>query len=292
MKILLTGKTGQIGKELNNIVGDLGNLITVDKEQLDLSKPNSIEPVILDIKPDIIINPAAYTAVDKAEEEADLAMTVNAIAPGLLAKAAKKVGAGLIHYSTDYVFDGCSGIPYKEEDPPNPLNVYGQTKLAGEKAVAEAGIPFLIIRTGWVYSLHGKNFLRTIKKLAEEKDIIQVIDDQIGAPTWASSVALKTHQILKQCLNKKWLETKDPSLSGIFHLTCQGKTSWHGFAREVLNISNASQNIKLIAIPTSDYPTPARRPSNSLLNNEKIQKVFGLDMPNWEDALKDCMDSN
>ena len=291
MKILLTGKTGQIGEELNNIIGDLGNLITVDKEQLDLSKPNSIEPVILDIKPDIIINPAAYTAVDKAEEEPDLAMTVNAIAPGLLAKAARKVGAGLIHYSTDYVFDGCSEIPYKEEDPPNPLNVYGKTKLAGEKAIAEVGVPFLIIRTSWVYSLHGKNFLRTIKKLAEEKDIIQVVDDQIGAPTWARSVALKTHQILKQCLNKKWLETKDPSLSGIFHLTCQGKTSWHGFARKVLNISNASQNIKLIAIPTSDYPTPATRPSNSLLNNEKIKKVFGLDMPNWEDALKDCMDS-
>ena len=292
MKILLTGKTGQIGEELNNIVGDLGNLITVDKEQLDLSKPNSIEPVILDIKPDIIINPAAYTAVDKAEEEPDLAMTVNAIAPGLLAKAARKVGAGLIHYSTDYVFDGCSEIPYKEEDPPNPLNVYGKTKLAGEKALAEAGVPFLIIRTGWVYSLHGKNFLRTIKKLAEEKDIIQVVDDQIGAPTWARSVALKTHQILKQCLNKKWLETKDSSLSGIFHLTCQGKTSWHGFARKVLNISNASQNIKLIAIPTSDYPAPATRPHNSLLNNEKIQRVFGLDMPHWEDALKDCMDSN
>jgi len=292
MKILLTGKTGQIGKELNNIVGDLGNLITVDREQLDLSKPNSIEPVILDIKPDIIINPAAYTSVDKAEEESDLAMTVNAIAPGLLAKAAKKVGAGLVHYSTDYVFDGCSGIPYKEEDPPNPLNIYGQSKLAGEKAVARVGIPFLIIRTGWVYSIHGKNFFRTIKKLAKEKDILQVIDDQIGAPTWARSVALKTHKILKQCLNKKWLEKKDPSLSGIFHLTCQGKTSWHGFAREILNMSDASQNIKLIAIPTSDYPTPAARPSNSLLNNEKIQKVFGLDMPNWEDALKDCMDSN
>ena len=292
MKILLTGKTGQIGEELNNIVGDLGNLITVDKEQLDLSKPNSIEPVILDIKPDIIINPAAYTAVDKAEEEPDLAMTVNALAPGLLAKAARKVGAGLIHYSTDYVFDGCSEIPYKEEDPPNPLNVYGKTKLAGEKAIAEVGVPFLIIRTSWVYSLHGKNFLKTIKKLAEEKDTIQVVDDQIGAPTWARSIALKTHQILKQCLNKKWLETKDSNLSGIFHVTSQGKTSWHGFAKEVLSMSNTSQNIKLIAIPTSDYPAPAARPHNSLLNNEKIQKVFSIDMPHWEDALKDCMDSN
>ena len=292
MKILLTGKTGQIGEELNNIVGDLGNLITVDKEQLDLSKPNSIEPVILDIKPDIIINSAAYTAVDKAEEEPDLAMTVNAVAPGLLAKAARKVGAGLIHYSTDYVFDGCSEISYKEEDLPNPLNVYGKTKLAGEQAIAEVGIPFLIIRTSWVYSLHGKNFLRTIKKLAEEKDTIQVIEDQIGAPTWARSIALKTHQIIKQCLNKKWLETKESNLSGIFHVTSQGKTSWHGFAREVLNMYNTSQNIKLIAIPTSDYPAPAARPHNSLLNNEKIQKVFGIDMPHWEDALKDCMDSN
>ena len=292
MKILLTGKTGQIGKELNNIVGDLGNLITVDRKQLDLSKPNSIEPVILDIKPDIIINPAAYTAVDKAEEEPELAMTVNALAPGLLAKAARKVGAGLIHYSTDYVFDGYSKIPYKEEDPPNPLNIYGKTKLAGEKALAEAGAPFLIIRTSWVYSLHGKNFLRTIKKLAEEKDTLQVTDDQIGAPTWARSVAMKTHQILKQCLNKRWLETKDSPLSGIFHLTCQGKTNWHGFAREVLKMSNTTKNIKLIAITTSDYPTPAVRPSNSLLNNEKIQKVFGLDMPHWKDALKDCMDSN
>ena len=292
MKILLTGKTGQIGEELNNIIGDLGNLIAVDKEQLDLSKPNSIEPVILDIKPDIIINSAAYTAVDKAEEEPDLAMTVNAVAPGLLAKAARKVGAGLIHYSTDYVFDGCSEIPYKEEDPPNPLNVYGKTKLAGEKAIAEVGVPFLIIRTSWVYSLHGKNFLRTIKKLAEEKDTIQVIEDQIGAPTWARSIALKTHQIIKQCLNKKWLETKESNLSGIFHVTSQGKTSWHGFAREVLNMYNTSQNIKLIAIPTSDYPTPAVRPPNSLLNNEKIQKVFSIDMPYWEDALKDCMNSN
>ena len=291
MKILLTGKTGQIGGELNNIVGDLGKLITVDKEQLDLSKPNSIEPVILDIKPDIIINPAAYTAVDKAEEEPELAMTINAIAPGLLAKAAKKVGAGLIHYSTDYVFDGYSGIPYKEEDPPNPLNVYGQTKLEGEKAVAKAGIPSLIIRTGWVYSLHGKNFLRTIKKLAEEKDIIQVIDDQIGAPTWARSVALKTHQILKQCLQQNWLKKNSPYLSGIFHLTCQGKTSWHGFAKEILSLSGM-ESTTLIPIPTSDYPTPAIRPLFSLLCNDKIKNTFNIQLPHWQEALKNCLISS
>ena len=170
MKILLTGKTGQIGEELNNIVGDLGNLITVDKEQLDLSKPNSIEPVILDIKPDIIINPAAYTAVDKAEEEPDLAMTVNAIAPGLLAKAAKKVGAGLIHYSTDYVFDGCSKIPYKEEDPPNPLNVYGFSKLKGEQEIKGITDQYLILRISWIYSMRGKNFLTTMLRLFNENN--------------------------------------------------------------------------------------------------------------------------
>ncbi len=291
MKILLTGKTGQIGGELNNLVGNLGTLVTVDREHLDLSKPNSIEPAILEIQPDIIINAAAYTAVDKAEEEADLAMTVNSVAPGMLAKAAKKVGAGLIHYSTDYVFDGRSKTPYKEEDPTNPLSVYGKSKLAGEKAVAEAEIPYLILRTAWVYSLHGKNFLKTIKRLAEEKDTLRIVDDQIGAPTWARSIAEGTHKILQQCLNQNWPKTANPSSSGIFHLTCKGKTSWHGFAKKIINLSNTSKNTKLLAIPTSEFSTPAARPPYSLLSNEKMQNVFAVDMPHWKDALKDCMSS-
>ena len=287
MKILLTGKTGQVGGELNNILKDIGELVSVGREHLDLSKITSIEPAILDIQPDIIINAAGYTAVDKAEEESELAMTVNGIAPGGLAKAAKKIEASLIHYSTDYVFDGRSDTPYREEDITCPLSIYGKSKLAGEKNIAEAGIPYLILRTSWVYSLQGKSFLRTIKKLAEEKDTLRIVDDQIGAPTWAGSIALATRKILKQYLR----DGSDPSLSGIFHLTCQGKSSWYDFAKEILNISSTSQNTQLLPIPTSEYPTAATRPLYSLLSNDKLEKVFGLKMPHWNDALKDCMHS-
>ena len=291
MKILLIGKTGQIGGELKNIVGDLGTLIAIDRQQLDLSNPESIEPSILRIQPEIIINAAAYTGVDKAEEEPDLAMAVNGTGAGLLAKAAKKVGAGLIHYSTDYVFDGCSETPYKEEDPTNPLNVYGKSKLEGEKALAKAGIPYIILRTSWVYSLRGKNFLLSMQELAKKKDSLRIVNDQIGAPTWARSIAKGTHKILGQCLNQNWPKIKDSSLSGIFHLTCQGKTNWYRFANEIINLSGIDQNIALQPIPTSEYPTPAIRPLYSLLSNEKIKNVFSLDMPQWEEALKDCMNS-
>jgi dTDP-4-dehydrorhamnose reductase len=287
MKILLTGKTGQVGGELNNILKDIGELVSVGREHLDLSKITSIEPTILDIQPDIIINAAAYTAVDKAEEESELAMTVNGIAPGVLAKAAKKIEASLIHYSTDYVFDGRSDTPYREEDITCPLSIYGKSKLAGEKNIAEAGIPYLILRTSWVYSLQGKSFLQTIKKLAEEKDTLRIVDDQIGAPTWARSIALATQKILKQYLR----DGSDPSLSGIFHLTCQGESSWYDFAKEILNISRAYQNTQLLPIPTSEYPTPATRPLCSLLSNDKLEKVFGFKMPHWHDSLKDCINS-
>ena len=287
MKILLTGKTGQVGGELNNILKDIGELVSVGRDHLDLSKITSIEPTILDIQPDIIINAAAYTAVDKAEEESELAMTVNGIAPGVLAKAAKKIEASLIHYSTDYVFDGRSDTPYREEDITCPLSIYGKSKLAGEKNIAEAGIPYLILRTSWVYSLQGKSFLRTIKKLAEEKDKLRIVDDQIGAPTWGRSIALATRKILKQYLR----DGSDPSLSGIFHLTCQGQSSWHGFAKEILDLSGASLDTQLLPIPTSDYPTPAARPLYSLLCNNKLKKVFAFEMPHWHDALKDCISS-
>ena len=291
MKILLIGKTGQIGGELKNLAGDLGTLIAVDRKELDLSLPESIEASILSIQPEIIINAAAYTGVDKAEEEPHLAMAVNGKGPGLLAKAAKKVGAGLIHYSTDYVFDGCSETPYKEEDPPNPLSVYGKSKLEGEKALYKAGIPYLILRTSWVYSHRGKNFLLAIQRLAKEKESLRIVNDQIGAPTWARSIAKGTHKILWQCLNQNWPKIKDPSLSGIFHLTCQGKTSWHGFAKEIINLSGTDKNIALQPIATSEYSTPATRPLYSLLNNEKIKKKFSLDIPQWKDALKDYMNS-
>ena len=287
MKILLTGKTGQVGGELNNILKDMGELVSVGREQLDLSKTDSIEPVVLDIQPNIIINAAAYTAVDKAEVEPDLAMTVNGVAPGVLAEAAKKVGASLIHYSTDYVFDGRSDTPYSEEDATCPLSIYGESKLTGEKNIAETGIPYLILRTSWVYSLQGKSFLRTIKKLAAERDTLRIVDDQIGAPTWAHSIALATRKIIDQCLRDR----AESSLSGVFHLTCQGQTSWHGFAKEILNLSDKSHDTSLLPIPTSDYPTPAARPLNSLLSNNKLKKVFAFEMPHWHDALKDCISS-
>ena len=287
MKILLTGKTGQVGGELNNILKDMGELVSVEREQLDLSKIDSIEPAVLDIQPDIIINAAAYTAVDKAEEEHDLAMTINGVAPGVLAKAAKKAGASLIHYSTDYVFDGRSETPYREEDTTCPLNIYGESKLAGEKSIAEAGIPYLILRTSWVYSLQGKSILRTIQKLAAEKDTLRIVDDQIGAPTWARSIALATRKIIEQCLRNR----AKPSLSGVCHLTCQGQSSWHDFAKEILDLSGASQNTQLLPIPTSDYPTPAVRPLYSLLSNDKLEKAFAFKMPHWHDTLKDCISS-
>ncbi|MGK0180528.1 MAG: dTDP-4-dehydrorhamnose reductase, partial [Nitrospinales bacterium] len=219
--------------------------------------------------------------------EPDLAMTVNGVAPGVLAKSAKKIGASLIHYSTDYVFDGRSETPYREEDATCPLSIYGESKLAGEKAIAEAGIPYLIFRTSWVYSLQGNSFLRTIKKLATEKDTLRIVDDQIGAPTWAGSIALATHKIIEQCLRNR----AKLSLSGVFHLTCQGQSSWHDFAKEILNLSDASQNTQLLPIPTSDYPTPATRPLYSLLSNDKSEKAFSFKMPHWNDALKDCISS-
>lgn len=292
MKILLIGKNGQVGSELNNLVGNLGTLVALEREQLDLSHPNRIEPKILDIRPDIIINAAAYTAVDKAEKEPDMAMAVNGAAPAMLAKAAKTTGAGLIHFSTDYVFDGRSDIPYKEETPTCPLSIYGKSKLEGEKAIIEAGIPFLILRTAWVYSVNGNSFLKSIRKLAEEKETLRIVNDQTGSPTWAHSIALATRQILKQCITKNWLKKEDPFLSGIFHLTCQGKTSWYGFAKEILNISGAAKKTRLFPIPTSDYPTPAARPLYSILSNDKAKKIFNVQLPLWKDALKNCLASS
>jgi len=291
MKILLIGKNGQVGAELNKLLKSFGTLIAFGRKQLDFANIDSIEPLILDIRPNIIINAAAYTAVDKAEEEPELAMTINAVAPGILAKAAKKLGAGLIHYSTDYVFDGNSSTAYREESPTLPINVYGKSKLAGEKAIRELQIPYIIFRTSWVYSLYGNGFLKTIKKMAGEKDTLRIVDDQIGSPTWSRSIALATHKILGQCLQKNWLNEENlQTYSGIFNLTCQGNTSWYGFAKELLSLSGID-NTKLIPISTSNYPTPAIRPLYSILCNDKVQNTFHIELPNWKKALKDCLTS-
>jgi dTDP-4-dehydrorhamnose reductase len=285
MKILLTGKNGQVGWELQRTLATLGEVVAVDRRGMDLANPDSIRNSIRAARPDLIVNAAAYTAVDKAESEADLAMAINGIAPGVMAEEAKRLGAAMVHYSTDYVFDGTKAALYAEEDAPNPLNVYGVTKLAGEQAVQAAGIPHLIFRTSWVYGLRGKNFLLTILRLAQERDELKIVDDQIGAPTWSRLIAEATAQILAQ------RRANLSEVSGLYHLTSDGQTSWHGFARAILDQSGLAvikPLPRLVPIPGVDYPLPAPRPCNSGLNNKKMQQVFGLALPAWDTALTLC----
>ena len=289
MRILLTGKKGQVGWELNRSLSNLGTVFAMGRSEMDLSKPETLSPVIQEIKPDIIINAAAYTAVDKAESEPELAMTVNGIAPGVIAQEAKKIEAGMIHYSTDYVFDGKTASPYKEEDPPCPLSVYGKSKLAGDKGVMKTGIPHIILRSGWVYSLRGSNFLLTMQKLAQTRNQIKVVDDQTGSPTWSRAIAEGTARILEQCRSAS--KSKIFSHSGIFNMSCGGETSWFGFANKILELSGFIKDTELISIPTIEYPTPAVRPSNSLLSNRKLKQVFHHEMPHWQDALQECLNS-
>jgi len=289
MKFLLIGKNGQVGWELNHSLSKLGNVFAVGRNELDLSMPETLGAIIQDIRPDIILNAAAYTDVDKAESEPELAMTVNGISPGVIAREAKKIGAGMIHYSTDYVFDGKATFPYKEENPIYPLNIYGKSKLAGEQAVIQVGIPHIIIRTSWVYSLRNSNFLLTIQKLAQTRNQIKVVDDQTGSPTWARSIAEGTKQILEQSLSKSTKIEKLFSCSGVFHMSCSGKTNWFGFANKILEFSGLSKSTELIPISTTEYTTPAVRPRYSLLSNKKLKQVFNQEMPQWQDALKQCL---
>jgi dTDP-4-dehydrorhamnose reductase len=289
MKILLTGKNGQVGWELNYSLSKFATVFAMGRDQMDLSRPETLSSIIREIRPDIIINAAAYTAVDKAEAEPELAMTVNGVAPGVIAEEAQKIGAGLIHYSTDYVFDGKAASPYKEEDPTNPLSIYGKSKLAGEQAIMRAGIPHIIIRTGWVYSLRGSNFLLTMQKLAQARNQIKVVDDQIGGPTWSKTIAEGTVRIIEPSLKGDSIKSSIFSHSGVFHMTCGGKTSWFGFANKVLKLSNLSEGAEVIPIPTIEYPTPAIRPKYSLLSNRKSQQAFHLEMPQWQEALRECL---
>ena len=289
MKFLLIGKNGQVGWELNHSLSKLGNVFAVGRNELDLSMPETLGTIIQDIRPDIILNAAAYTDVDKAESEPELAMTVNGISPGIIAREAKKIGAGMIHYSTDYVFDGKATFPYKEENPIYPLNIYGKSKLAGEQAVIQVGIPHIIIRTSWVYSLRNSNFLLTIQKLAQTRSQIKVVDDQTGAPTWARSIAEGTKQILEQSLSKSTKTEKLFICSGVFHMSCSGKTNWFGFANKILEFSGLAKSTELIPISTTEYTTPAERPRYSLLSNKKLKQVFNQEIPQWQDALKQCL---
>ncbi len=285
MRIMLTGANGQVGWELARSLMPLGEVFPLSRKQCDLSHPETIPGIIQEIKPDIIVNAAAYTAVDKAEEEEVLATIVNGTAVGVLAEGAKKQNALLIHYSTDYVFDGRKSIPYIEDDMPNPINAYGRSKLAGEEAVQQVGGNHLIFRTSWVYASRGVNFAKTMLRLVSERDEIRVVDDQIGAPTSAELIADVTALVLYR-INTDPIQAKQTG--GIFHLTASGKTSWHGYAQLVLETAiKNGHNLRIlpdqvIPITTADYPLPARRPANSCMETSKLRSTFGLIQSPWQ----------
>lgn len=290
--ILLTGASGQVGWELQRTLATLGRVVAPGRDELDLSQPGSITRAVRLIKPDLIVNPAAYTAVDRAESEQELAYTVNTDAPRQLASEAARLGITLVHFSTDYVFDGRKESAYVENDLPNPLGVYGASKLAGEKAVNESGALHLILRTSWVYGQRGKNFMLTMQRLAREREEIGVVNDQFGAPTWSRAIAEATAQILSMWQSPGTSEENRHQLSGIYHLSCSGKASWHEFAAAILSNMQVGgeRTARLKPIATADYPTPAKRPANSVLSNEKLQQTFGIFMPDWEDALRLCLE--
>lgn len=288
-EILILGKQGQVAWELQVTLATLGNVTVLGSQELDLANPDRIVERVRQIRPDIIVNAAAYTAVDRAESEPDLCMAINATAPGIVAELAREFQALLVHYSTDYVFDGTKTSPYLETDPTNPLSVYGASKLAGERAIIEVDCPHLILRTTWVYGNRGKNFLLTILRLAAERAELKIIADQVGAPTWSRSIAEATAQLVAHCHQDR------ASIRGVYNLSAAGKTSWHGFASAIVSEYRsqyperhlAVQNI--VPIPTSEYPTPAKRPANSLLDHRKISTDFGIQMPEWHLSLSQLL---
>lgn len=287
-KLLLFGKNGQVGWELNRSLQPLGEIIALDIEDVDFSEPESIRQIIRDVSPDVICNAVAYTAVDKAEEDEELAMKINGVAPGVIAEEAKKLNALLIHYSTDYVFDGTKTSPYIETDEPNPINAYGRTKLAGEIAVKSSGCNFLTLRTSWVYTSRANNFMLTMLKLAQEREALSIVSDQIGAPTSARLIADVTLLCIQQAIKEIAVGTFS---SDLYHLTASGHTSWFGFTEEIVDLARNSLNLQLKikeikAIPTTDYPTPAPRPMNSRLALKKLESVFTLKMPDWSNGLE------
>ncbi len=285
LRILISGQHGQVSQALQQHLQSMGELIVLGRDQLDLSQPESIRPVVRDIKPDLIINAAAHTAVDKAESEPDLAFAINATSPGVFAEEAAALGVPLIHYSTDYVFDGSKAGPWVEADTPNPLGVYGNSKLAGERAIAAAGGQHLILRTSWVYSLTGRNFLLTMQRLLQEREKLSIVADQIGAPTWAGTIAASTGALIE-----RWRDGA-PGAWGVYHLTASGETSWFGFAEAIGQqlINTGKPCAALEPIASSAYPTPAARPLNSRLDCSLLQRQWGVSQPDWHDALLECL---
>jgi len=271
LRILLTGANGQVGWELRRTLAPLGELEALGRAELDLRDAGRMREAVRASNADVIVNAAAYTAVDKAESEREAAFAVNATAPGVLAEEAKRSGALLVHYSTDYVFDGAKPAPYVEEDEPNPINAYGASKLAGERAIAASGCRYLILRTSWVYGPRGANFYLTMLRLARERPELRVVDDQVGAPTSSLAIARATAQLLR------------PGAHGLYHLSAAGRTSWCGFARAIL--ARAGIATPVVAIRTEDYPAPAKRPRNSRLDCSRLRADFGVALAPWEEGL-------
>jgi dTDP-4-dehydrorhamnose reductase len=290
IRILLTGATGQVGWELARALAPLGEVSSPPRASLDLARPETVAAAVDLAQPDVIVNAAAYTAVDKAEEEPAVAMAVNADAPAELAKAARKHRALLVHYSTDYVFDGSKEGAYEEYDAPNPLSVYGRSKLAGDVAIRESGADHLIFRTSWVYASRGKNFLLTMLRLASEREQLRIVDDQTGAPTWSRLLAVSTGVALRQALAQR---DQGKFASDVFNLAAGGEVSWYGFANAIIAALRKHgmpmQCREVLPITTADYPLPARRPANSRLSTAKVAKQYGLHLPEWERCMNLCL---
>jgi dTDP-4-dehydrorhamnose reductase len=298
MKILLTGKNGQVGFELQRALAPLGEIVAVDQTDCNLADDVAIRRLVSETRPDIIVNPAAHTAVDKAESEPALAQAINGVAPGIFGEVAKKLGALVVHYSTDYVFDGGKDGGYAETDVPNPQSVYGKTKLAGEQALAASGAKCLIFRTSWVFGAHGVNFAKTMLRLAAERQGLKVVADQFGAPTSAALIADVTAQVLGQYIRGCRLASADFSASfpfGLYHLVAAGRTNWHEYAQAVVQIALAAGKplrmgpADVQAITTTEYPLPAPRPANSCLDTTRLRDTFGLSLPDWRQGLEHVM---
>ena len=285
-RVLILGAAGQVGVELQRSFAGFGSVVAVDREAFDLADPNETRALIRREKPDVILNAAAYTAVDRAESEPEVAMAINGHAPRTLAEEAQRASALLVHYSTDYVFDGTKREPWLETDKPNPLSTYGTSKLAGERAIQGVGGRYLIFRTSWVYGPHGRNFLQTMLRLAGERDRISIVDDQIGSPTTSNELARATRTIVEGVLSEKYGSMHE--WAGLYHMTCSDAVTWFGFAQAIFARAPSNLNVQLpelISIKTEEFPTAARRPLYSVLSNQKLFDRFGVRLANWQKAL-------
>ena len=288
-RILVTGANGQVGWELRRSLAAMGSVVALDRGAFDLTEPDAMRATIREIEPAVLVNAAAYTAVARAESEPDLAMVINGVAPGVMAEEMARLGGLLLHFSTDYVFDGSGHTPWKESDVPNPLGVYGRTKLAGEGAITAAGAEHLILRTSWVYARRGANFVRTIIRLALERDELRVVADQTGAPTWSGDLADWTAAIVSRLLEP---QTSTSQTAGIFHLVASGRTTWHGLAQAVVRLAPElahRRQVTVVPIASAQYPLPAKRPAFSVLDTSYLHKAFGIAPSQWEDSLARCL---